>query len=77
MFSYTSGTLSLGGWVRFFTFLIKNDAHIRNVHVVKIIDKINDNTKAVVIKKFMKGLKIDEINCINTFWIEEVVASSI
>ena len=77
MTSHTSGTLSLSGWVRFFTFWIKNDAHIRNVHVVKTIDQINDNTKAVVTKKFMKGLEIDEINCINTYWIEEVVASSI
>ena len=45
--------------------------------VIKIMDQINDNTKAVVTKKFMKGLKIDEISCINTFWMEEVVASSI
>ena len=67
----------LGGWVRFFTLLINNDTHIRNVHVVKIMDQINDNTKAVVTKKFMKGLEIDEISCINTFWMEEVVASSI
>ena len=74
---YTSGTLLLGGWVRFFTLLINNDTHIRNVHVVKIMDQINDNTKAVVTKKFMKGLEIDEISCINTFWMEEVVASSI
>ena len=177
---YTSGTLLLGGWVRFFTLLINNDTHIRNVHVVKIMDQINksaawpngqrrrfyddsdrrimsstrtlvtllrpwirrftiiisawwlrtsskftweevktstgklgkwstpkrvrirpkysvpslsrdkrikmhqsinqsinNNTKAVVTKKFMKGLKIDEISCINTFWMEEVMASSI
>ena len=77
MTSHTSGTLLLGGWVRFFTFLIKKDAHKRNVHVVKTIDQINDNTKAVVTKKFMKGLEIDENNCINTFWIEEVAVSSI
>ena len=59
-----------------FYFLNQNDAHLHNVHVVKIIDQINDNTKAVVTKKLMKGSEINEINCINTFWIEEVVASS-
>ena len=77
MTSHTSGKLLVGRWVWFFTFWIKNDAHIRIVHVVKTIDQINDYTKAVLTKKFMKGLEIDEINCINTFWIEEVAASSI